>query len=152
MSKTVFITGATGYIGGSILHELVQNHGSEYIITALVRSQANVAQVKAAGAATIVVGSYDQPELLVNAVKESDVSGVLFLVERSNYLLSQIIIHTADSSDHFPSAKALIQGISERHPTLPPVVYIHTSGTGVLTDESHGEVEGTKVYDQTRGN
>lgn len=132
MAKKVFITGATGYIGGTILHELVQNHKSEYEITALVRTQASALKVQAAGA-SVIVGTYDQPELLVNAAKEFD-----------------IIIHTGESADHLGAAQAISQGISQRPASAPPIIYIHTSGTGVLADEGHGLVEIREIYDDLK--
>jgi uncharacterized protein YbjT (DUF2867 family) len=73
MVQSVFITGATGYIGGSLLHELVQNYKNDYEVTALVRSQASALKVQTAGASAIL-GSYDQPEVLVEAAKKFDVS------------------------------------------------------------------------------
>ena len=72
MPLQVFLTGATGYIGGSILHEIVQNHKDKYVVTALVRSQANASRIEATGAKTLV-GSYNNPELLVKAAREYDV-------------------------------------------------------------------------------
>jgi len=132
MAKQVFITGATGYIGGTILNELVQNHSSEYEVIALVRSEASAAKVKAAGA-SVILGTYDQPELLVKAAQTSD-----------------IIIHTGDSADHAGSAQAILQGIAQRPSSSRPVIYIHTSGTGVISDPYHGDVESKKIYDDLK--
>jgi uncharacterized protein YbjT (DUF2867 family) len=72
MAKKLFITGATGYVGGQILHELVQRSQTEYEITALVRSEASAAKVRGLGV-HVVLGSYDQPELLIKAAQTSDV-------------------------------------------------------------------------------
>jgi len=132
MAKKLFITGATGYVGGQVLHELVQHYKSEYEITALVRSEASAEKVKAAGA-SVILGSYDQPELLVKAAQTSD-----------------IIIHTGDSADHVGAAQAILQGISHRSTSAAPVIYIHTSGTGVIADPHHGDVEGKRIYDDTK--
>jgi len=132
MVKSLFITGTTGYIGGTLLYELVQNHKDDYEITALVRSQENALKVQAAGA-SVVLGSYDQPELLVDAAKKFE-----------------IIIHTGESADHLEAAKAILEGISQRPTSAGPVIYIHTSGTGVLMDSHHGDVEATKIYDDLR--
>jgi len=129
MAKKLFITGATGYVGGQILHELVQCFKPEYEITALVRSEASAVKVRALGV-RVVLGSYDQPELLIKAAQTSE-----------------IIIHTGDSADHVGAAQAIIQGISKRSASTAPVIYIHTSGTGVVSDTHHGDVEGKKIYD-----
>ncbi|KZS98417.1 NAD(P)-binding protein [Sistotremastrum niveocremeum HHB9708] len=118
--QSVFITGATGFIGGSVLAELINNHKEEYSITALVRSEAKAKAVATFGA-TPLVGSHEDPGVLENAAKTHD-----------------IIIHTADSADHLVSAKAIIAGLSARSESLPRAIYIHTSGTGVISDEARG--------------
>lgn len=64
LMKTIFLTGATGYIGGTILHELTTNHENEYEVTALVRSLYSAEKVKAAGAKKVVLGDYGRTELL----------------------------------------------------------------------------------------
>jgi NADPH:quinone reductase-like Zn-dependent oxidoreductase len=73
MVKQVFMTGATGYIGGSVLYELIQNHKDKYSVTAMVRSANSAKMVEAIGAKA-VIGTYDKPEALVNAVIEYDVN------------------------------------------------------------------------------
>ena len=82
MTKSIFITGVTGYIGGTVFTELNQNHKEEYKITALVRSQSSAQKVEAAGA-EVIIGSYDQPQVLIDAAKKFDVS---ISVNRYHYL------------------------------------------------------------------
>jgi uncharacterized protein YbjT (DUF2867 family) len=72
MVKRIFLTGATGYIGGAVLHELVTNHSNEYSVTGLARTEAYAKKVKEAGMEP-VLGGYEKPELLVEAAKEYDV-------------------------------------------------------------------------------
>ena len=62
----------------------------------------------------------------------------------------QVIIHTGESADHAGSAKAIFEGISQRSASSTPVIYIHTSGTGVISDSHHGDVEGKKIYDDVK--
>jgi uncharacterized protein YbjT (DUF2867 family) len=76
MTKRVFLTGATGYIGGTVLMELIND--KRYLITAMVRSEANVKKIEATGASA-VIGSYDKPDALINAVKEYDVSAARYI-------------------------------------------------------------------------
>lgn len=76
MRKSIFITGASGYIGGTILHEFIQNHKDEYEITAFVRSESSAQKIQTAGA-SVIRGSYDQPELLIDAAKKFDVCVLL---------------------------------------------------------------------------
>jgi putative NADH-flavin reductase len=85
----------------------------EYEVTALVRDQSKAAKLEEFGSKTLI-GGLDDFELLKNAAANTDV-----------------VIHTADSSDHVPSAKAIIAGLKIRDSNGPNhPIYIHTSGTG----------------------
>jgi nucleoside-diphosphate-sugar epimerase len=65
---SLLLTGATGYIGSSVLRSLVERGHS---VTALVRSDEKAAQVVAAGA-DAVVGSITDLDLLRSLVAKSD--------------------------------------------------------------------------------
>ncbi|ARC56434.1 dTDP-4-oxo-6-deoxy-D-allose reductase [Frondihabitans sp. 762G35] len=65
---SLLLTGATGYIGSSVLRSLVERG---HTVTALVRSEEKAAQVGAAGA-NAVVGSITDLDLLRRLVAESD--------------------------------------------------------------------------------
>ncbi|KZS94181.1 NAD(P)-binding protein [Sistotremastrum niveocremeum HHB9708] len=131
MPQSLFITGASGYIGGTVFTELIKNHGDKYAITALVRSSHQAELIKAAGA-TPLIGSHEHPELLEKIAKEFD-----------------IIVHIGNSADHLESAKAILKGLSERSETQPQAVYIHTSGTGVISDEARGKFASEFVFNDT---
>jgi len=126
-SKTynVLITGATGYIGGSIFTHLVAN--KSYHITALCRDKAKGDKLEHLGAKALI-GSLDDSALLEEAARNAD-----------------IVIHTADSSDHEGSCKALLAGLKSSN-KKPLPIYIHVSGTGVLCDRATGEPS-DKIYD-----
>ncbi|HEV3054230.1 MAG TPA: NAD-dependent epimerase/dehydratase family protein, partial [Solirubrobacteraceae bacterium] len=64
----VALTGATGFIGSHILTEL-QEHGHQ--VTALVRTDEDVAAVAARGASAVVVDLYDRPAV-VKAFSDAD--------------------------------------------------------------------------------
>lgn len=79
---------------------------------------------------TPVVGGNDDSELLESVARESDV-----------------VIHTADSSDHLPSTESLLRGLSKRfEATGKAPLYLHTSGTGVLADKARGGALSSKIY------
>jgi uncharacterized protein YbjT (DUF2867 family) len=72
MARTVFITGATGYIGGTVFDELLR-HPEKFEVTAFVRSNASASIIEKQGAKAIV-GNYDQDlQKLTDAAKEFDV-------------------------------------------------------------------------------
>jgi len=125
----VFITGSSGYIGGGIFSRLIENK-SKYNITALIRESEKAKKLQELGANT-VIGSLDDFELLQKQAEQSD-----------------IIFHTADSSDHVNSAKAFIAGLKNRgsQSGVRKPIYIHTSGTGVIMDFVKGENSSDKVY------
>lgn len=111
MSLKVFLTGSTGYIGGSVLTNLLKNP-EKYKVTALVRQPEAAAKLKTLNV-TPLLGSLDDVDLLIKAAEEADV-----------------VLSTAHA-DHLPSIKAIIYGLSK---APKPKVLIHTSGTGVLSD------------------
>lgn len=133
MSLNVFITGATGYIGGQVLYELLNNKdGKNYNVTALVRSQQkgdNLA--KATGnKVKYVIGSLDDADLIAQQVDAND-----------------IIINTANV-DHVPSAEVLRKSLAELSNRK---ILIHTSGTSVLGDGlSESRAACTKVYSDAK--
>lgn len=110
---SVFITGATGYIGGEVLYQVLK-HG--YKATALVRNQekADNLKAKAGEKVSTVIGLLDDSNLLKEQVR-----------------LHDIIINTADV-DHVPSAKAIAQELGRKD---KKTIFIHTSGTSILGDE-----------------
>ncbi|EDK40792.2 hypothetical protein PGUG_04889 [Meyerozyma guilliermondii ATCC 6260] len=112
MTSKVFITGATGYIGGEALYQLL-NCSKNYEITALVRSEEKAEKLKKATGNKVqtVIGQLDDLELIEEQVRASD-----------------IIINTANV-DHVPSAEVLRKALTAKK---EPTILIHTSGTSVL--------------------
>jgi nucleoside-diphosphate-sugar epimerase len=127
----ILLTGATGYIGGSILTGLLQHpNASNFKITALIRGDESRAKKLASLGVTPLIGSNDSHEIIEKAASES-----------------HVVIHTADSADDLPSAKAIIAGLNKRtQATGKPVIYIHTSGTGVLIEDVRGKKGSNTVY------
>lgn len=71
----LFITGATGYIGGDALYAITQAH-PEYEITALVRDSSKGAQVvRDHPRIRLVYGDLDSGELLEEEARKADVVG-----------------------------------------------------------------------------
>jgi len=112
----IFITGATGYIGGDTLYELYNKH-PEYSYTALVRTAEKGKSVtdKFPKVRT-VQGDNDSSDLLKEEASKAD-----------------IVIHTADASDHEGAAKAIAEGLASGHSASKPGYWLHTGGTGILT-------------------
>ncbi|KAI8817532.1 uncharacterized protein EV422DRAFT_216873 [Fimicolochytrium jonesii] len=126
-NRKLLITGATGYIGGTVLAALA--HTNKYHITALVRDddRANTLKKHVNGINT-AVGGYTDYHVLENAAKEAD-----------------IVVHTAESADNLDAAKAILKGLQSVKRSFP-AVYIHTSGTGVLSDSAQGHPANPNVY------
>jgi len=70
MTRTIFITGATGYIGGACLERLLDDKAFE--ITALVRSEEKAKKLNDLGVAAII-GSIDDAELMISAAADADI-------------------------------------------------------------------------------
>ncbi|KAL4971005.1 NAD(P)-binding protein [Aspergillus stella-maris] len=138
MSK-IFLTGATGYIGGDILHQLTQRYpDSEYAL--LIRSEDKAKTVQSAyPKVRIVIGGNDDAEVLEREAAWADV-----------------VVHTADSSDHAGAANALSKGLVQGHSPSRPGFWLHTGGAGILTyfdsevKKSFGEKD-DKVFNDLAG-
>jgi nucleoside-diphosphate-sugar epimerase len=114
----VFVTGASGYIGGTVAARLRQR-GDD--VTGLTRSAATAARLQALGVEP-VVGSLDDARVLADAARQADA-----------------VINAADS-DHRGAVEALIEALAGTGKAL-----IHTSGTSVVGDKAGGE-PGDRIY------
>ncbi|TFK44062.1 NAD-binding protein [Crucibulum laeve] len=125
----IFMTGVTGYIGGSILVRFLEHPNiAAFNITALVRSSEKAKKLAEFGVHAIV-GSHDDIPLLEKLCSEADV-----------------VFSTADS-DNLPVAQGTLRGMKQRYKkTGVPPVLIHTSGTGLLTDDAAGMYATDVVY------
>jgi len=76
----IFLTGVTGYIGGSVLDRLLEHPNvASFEFTALVRSSEKAAKLKALGV-NPVVGSLQDLEILEDLASKADI--VLSMVRR----------------------------------------------------------------------
>jgi len=115
MSPKIFLTGATGYIGGDILYALLKAH-PDYEYAILVRNSDKGALVAASyPKVRLVYGSLDDAAILETEASKADV-----------------VLHTADSSDHLGAAKAIANGLAKGHTAENPGYWLHISGTGIL--------------------
>ena len=127
-------TGATGYIGGDVLHAIIKNH-PDLEITALVRNSDKGAKVASQyPKVRLVYGDLNNSELLTTEASTSD-----------------IIVHTANC-DHVESANALVAGLAQNQ---KDTYLIHTSGTGLIAfEDKMSNTYGSKrdkVYDDWDG-
>ena len=117
----LFLTGAGGYIGGSVARALLADG---HRVRGLTRSTADAQRLAAQGIEP-VPGTLDDADLLMREARRSD--GVL---------------HTA-SADHPQSAHALVAGLEGSGKPL-----IHTSGASVVGDDARGQASAGPVFDE----
>ncbi|KAJ5462922.1 hypothetical protein N7475_007866 [Penicillium sp. IBT 31633x] len=116
MAPKVFLTGATGYIGGDGLFAIASAH-PDWEFSALVRSEEKAKQVTSKfPQIRTVIGDLDSSKLIEEEVKNAD-----------------IVFSFADC-DHVAAAQAIAKG-AQHHTPERPLWLIHTSGTGILTVE-----------------
>ncbi|KAF2750351.1 NAD(P)-binding protein [Sporormia fimetaria CBS 119925] len=132
----LFLTGATGYIGGDLLEVLTATY-PDLQITALVRNSDKGAQVASQyPSVRLVYGDLDSTDVITKAASESD-----------------IVVNTANC-DHAASASAIIAGLAQRT-SSSKAYFIHTSGTGILTsadlDTKTFGIYREKVFDDWQG-
>ncbi len=119
--KTIFLTGATGYIGGSVALKLLQ---SGYRVRGLVRSAESAKLIEQQGIEP-VLGGLDDSVLLTQEARTSD--GV---------------INTA-SADHQGAVRALIVGLEGSSKLL-----LHTSGSSVIGDDVRGSRKSEFIFNE----
>ncbi|MBK7472336.1 MAG: NAD-dependent epimerase/dehydratase family protein [Betaproteobacteria bacterium] len=117
----VFVTGATGYIGGAVSSALL---AAGHSVRGLVRAADKAQRLKAAGIAP-VIGSLDDRELLIDEARHAD--GVI----------------QAASSDHRGAIAALLEGLDGSGKPL-----LHTSGSSVIGDDAGGNRLSAQVFDE----
>ncbi|BDD62289.1 hypothetical protein MPDQ_006713 [Monascus purpureus] len=134
----IFITGATGYIGGDVFYALIQKYPHlEASSSCLVRSEAGVKLLQSAyPGARPVLGDLGNAELLESAAAEAD-----------------IVLHCASIED-VESSQALARGLARRR-REGPAYWICTSGTDnlgweTIKNNSYGETY-PKIYDDYDG-
>ncbi|KAJ2920430.1 hypothetical protein H1R20_g16664, partial [Candolleomyces eurysporus] len=117
----IFITGATGFIGGSVLSRLLEHpEVKSFEIVALVRSKDKAEKLNTLGVKT-VLGDYTSYDLLTKSASEAD-----------------IVIALANSDD-LPAANAILAGLKQRFDaTGKASILIHTSGTAIIMDNALG--------------
>jgi nucleoside-diphosphate-sugar epimerase len=115
----VFITGAAGYIGGSVATRFIKEG---YQVRGLVRTPEQAEHVKAAGI-TPVIGTLDDREILIREAQAADA------------------VVNAASSDHRTSVEAMLDGLAGSNKP-----FIHTSGSSVIGDDARGEWKSDKVF------
>ncbi|KAI0368793.1 NAD-P-binding protein [Pilatotrama ljubarskyi] len=127
---SIFLTGATGYIGGSILQRLLRHpNAKNFDITALVRSPEKAKTLQDQFGVHAVIGEHSESDKLTALAEKADV-----------------VLSCADSDD-LPAMEALFRGIKSRYQkTGVKPILIHTSGTGLITDEAKGMFATDKVY------
>ncbi|CAO2650088.1 Nn.00g013800.m01.CDS01 [Neocucurbitaria sp. VM-36] len=111
MAPKVFLTGGTGYIGGSVLHTLYTAH-PEYSITVLLRKTPSNFESTYPNI-NIIQGDYGSFETIASAAENAD-----------------IVVHNGNS-DHEASLNAILFGLLKRS---TPGYLLHLSGTGIVSD------------------
>jgi nucleoside-diphosphate-sugar epimerase len=116
----IFCTGASGYIGGSVVVALT---GAGHEVGGLVRSDESAKAIKQFGIEP-VLGTLDDAAILAEAAQRADA------------------VINAASADHEPAAHALLKALEGSGKT-----FIHTSGSSIVGTQAAGE-KVDDVYDE----
>ena len=115
----IFITGASGFIGGSIAAHLVR---AGHTVRGLIRNPEHAAELQRLGIEP-VTGTLDDRALLIAEAQAADA------------------VINAASSDHEGAVQALIEGLAGSGKVL-----LHTSGSSIVGDASGGEAGAARIY------
>lgn len=116
----VFVTGASGYIGGSVAAAL---HAAGHHVVGLVRSDERAAQVRERGIVPLI-GTLDEPGPLAEAARAADA-----------------VVNAADAS-HPGVVAAILPALAGSDKA-----FLQTSGSSIVADLAAGE-RSDKVYDE----
>ncbi|MET8989114.1 NAD-dependent epimerase/dehydratase family protein [Nonomuraea wenchangensis] len=111
----VFVTGATGYIGGSVADRMLR---TGHHVTGLARSPEKARMLERLGV-TPVLGTLDDQPLLAEQAQAADA-----------------VVNAADS-DHRGAVEALVEALAGSGKPL-----LHTSGSSIVGTDSRGEPSG----------
>jgi nucleoside-diphosphate-sugar epimerase len=114
----IFVTGATGYIGGSVASRLVE---AGYRVSGLVRSSEAATEAERLGIEPLI-GTLDNAAILARAAQEADA-----------------VINTAEAN-HRGAVDVFVANLQGSGKT-----FIHTSGSGIVGDFAAGE-RSERVY------
>ena len=117
----VFITGAAGYIGGSVADRLMK---AGHQVRGLVRTQEQADRINKLGISP-VIGTLDDADILAREARAADA------------------VINAASSDHRPSVEAMLNALEGSGKA-----FIHTSGSSVIGDDARGEWKSDKVFSE----
>lgn len=115
----VFLTGASGYIGGTVAAAL---QGAGHSVLGLARSPQKAEQISALGIEP-VLGSLDDGAVLARAVRDADA-----------------VIHTANA-DHAAAVESMLPALAGSNKA-----FVHTSGSSIVGDQAWGE-PGARIYE-----
>lgn len=115
----ILITGAGGFIGGSIAAHLVR---AGHQVRGLIRKPEHSDELKRLGVEP-VIGTLDDRALLIAEAQAADA------------------VINAASSDHEGAVSALIEGLSGSGKP-----FLHTSGSSIVGDASGGEAAEARIY------
>jgi nucleoside-diphosphate-sugar epimerase len=116
----IFITGVSGYIGGSIA-EFLRDTGHE--VSGLVRSSDQAGALRQRGIEAVLGDLVDREALAVGVAS------------------SDVVINTAEADD-IDLVRPLVAAMAGTGKGL-----IHTSGSSIVVDDAKGEVAGTAIFD-----
>ncbi|MEX3638193.1 NAD-dependent epimerase/dehydratase family protein [Paraburkholderia sp. BR14320] len=115
----IFVTGASGFIGGSIAAHLAR---AGHQVRGLIRKPEHSAELQRLGIEP-VIGTLDDRALLIAEAQAADA------------------VINAASSDHEGAVRALIDGLAGSGQ-----VFLHTSGSSIVGDASGGEAGEARIY------
>lgn len=117
----IFLTGANGFVGGSVAHRLIADGHS---IRGLVRDPQKAELLKARGI-TPVIGSLDDHALLIAEAQRADA------------------VIDAANSDHAGAVESFIEALKGSNKLL-----IHTSGSSIIGDDAKGNYLSENIFDE----
>lgn len=115
----IFVTGASGYIGGSVAHKLLSDG---HHVVGLVRDEEQAALAKQRGMEP-VIGSFADTDLMRELAAQAD--GVVHAASADNREIVEVLVSALEQSGK---------------------PFIHTSGSSIVCDDARGDSLNPVVY------
>ncbi|KAH9903079.1 NAD-P-binding protein [Cubamyces lactineus] len=130
---SIFITGATGYIGGTVLQRLfTHTNAANFDITTFVRNADKAKVLETQFGVKTVLGSFQDLDKLADLAANAQIT---------------INIASISSCDNVEATQAILRGLKQRHHKTGELPhFIHTSGTAEFADNARGEFASETVY------
>ena len=146
MSPKVFLVGATGHIGGAVLHAIHNTYSSSHVqIFVLVRSQSDAEYLRQQYSVTSIIGTLESIEEVAGQIKSSDI--VISVSTPWYHITTSEIDKYTDCAPDIPYVDSITKILDIFNKAESKQYYIGTSGAASIWSAPDGNTPGDRIWD-----